>query len=58
MADEATLWTEEKLTTLKERLITGALYEQQKNLSQKNLQFFKATIKTKLVLLENAVVYF
>ena len=27
MADEATLWTEEKLTTLKEKIITRALDE-------------------------------
>ena len=32
MADEATLWTEEKLTTLIEKIITRALDEQQKNL--------------------------
>ena len=32
MADEATLWTKEKLTTLIEKIITRALDEQQKNL--------------------------
>ena len=32
MADEATLWTEEYLTTLIEKVITRALDEQQKNL--------------------------
>ena len=32
MADEATLWTEEKLTTLLEKIITRALDEQQRNL--------------------------
>ena len=32
MADEVTLWTEEKLTTLIEKVITRALDEQQKNL--------------------------
>ena len=32
MGDEATLWTEEELTTLIEKIITGALDEQQKNL--------------------------
>ena len=32
MADEATLWTEEKLTTLLEKIVTRALDEQQKNL--------------------------
>ena len=32
MADEPTLWTEQKLATLKEKLITRALDEQQKNL--------------------------
>ena len=32
MADEATLWTEEKSTTLTEKIITRALDEQQKNL--------------------------
>ena len=32
MADEATLWTEEKLTTLIAKKITRALDEQQKNL--------------------------
>ena len=32
MADEVTLWTEEKLTTLIEKMITRALDEQQKNL--------------------------
>ena len=32
MADEATLWTEEKLTTLIEKIITRALDEQHKNL--------------------------
>ena len=32
MEDEATLWTEKKLTTLIEKIITRALDEQQKNL--------------------------
>ena len=32
MANEATLWTKEKLTTLIEKIITRALDEQQKNL--------------------------
>ena len=32
MVDESTLWTEEKLTTLIERIITRALDEQQNNL--------------------------
>ena len=32
MADKATLWTEEKLTTLTEKIILRALDEQQKNL--------------------------
>ena len=32
MADEATLWTEEKLTTVIEKIITRALDEQQKSL--------------------------
>ena len=32
MADEATFWTKEKLTTLIEKIITRALDEQQKNL--------------------------
>ena len=32
MADEATLWTEEKLTKLIEKIILRALDEQQKNL--------------------------
>ena len=32
MADKATLWTEEKLTTLIEKIILRALDEQQKNL--------------------------
>ena len=32
MVDEATLWTEEKLTTLTEKIIMRALDEQQKNL--------------------------
>ena len=32
MADKATLWTEEKLTTLIEKIVTRALDEQQKNL--------------------------
>ena len=32
MAGEATLWTEEKLTTLIEKIMTRALGEQQKNL--------------------------
>ena len=32
MADEATIWTEGKLTTLIEKIITRALDEQQNNL--------------------------
>ena len=32
MVDKATLWTEEKLTTVIEKIITRALDEQQKNL--------------------------
>ena len=32
MGDEVTLWTKEELTTLIEKIITGALDEQQKNL--------------------------
>ena len=32
MADEATLWTEVKLTTFTEEITTKALDEQQKNL--------------------------
>ena len=32
MVDKSTLWTEEKLTTLIERIITRALDEQQNNL--------------------------
>ena len=32
MVDQATLWTEEKLTTLIEKIITRAVDEQQKNL--------------------------
>ena len=31
MVDKATLWTEEKSTTLTEKIITRALYEEQKN---------------------------
>ena len=32
MGDEVTLWTKEELTTLIEKIITGTLDEQQKNL--------------------------